>query len=106
MINFFLTFLYPITYSFIMNEIILSEQFIKWLYALKDKQARNKILQRIERAKENNFGDYKQLTENYTKCAFFMVPATVFIIPKKIIRYILFCLAGINQLRVKILNLP
>lgn len=41
----------------------MSEQFIKWLFALKDTQAKKKILQRIERARYDNFGDYKQLTE-------------------------------------------
>ncbi len=47
-----------------MNEIVLSEEFIIWLYALKNIQARKKILQRIERAKDGNFGDYKQLADN------------------------------------------
>lgn len=57
-----------------MNEIILSKQFIEWLYALKDIQARRKILQRIDRAKNNNFGDYKQLTENLYEMRIFTGP--------------------------------
>lgn len=54
-----------------MNEIVLSEEFIIWLYALKNIQARKKILQRIERAKDGNFGDYKQLADNlFEMCIF------------------------------------
>ena len=57
-----------------MNEIILSDQFTAWLYALKDRQARSKIMQRIDRAKNNNFGDYKQLAENLYEMRIFYGP--------------------------------
>lgn len=57
-----------------MNEILLSEQFIEWLYALKDMQAKKKIVQRIERAKDGNFGDYKQLAENLFEMRIFAGP--------------------------------
>ncbi len=55
-----------------MNEIVLSEEFIIWLYALKNIQARKKILQRIERAKDGNFGDYKQLADNLFEMRIFV----------------------------------
>ncbi len=55
-----------------MNEIVLSEEFIIWLYALKNIQARKKILQRIERAKDGNFGDYKQLADSLFEMRIFV----------------------------------
>lgn len=57
-----------------MNEIVLSEEFIIWLRALKNAQAKKAILQRIERAKNNNFGDYKQLAENLYEMRIFVSP--------------------------------
>lgn len=57
-----------------MNEIVLSEEFILWLHALKNAQAKSKILQRIERAKNNNFGDDKQLAENLFEMRIFVSP--------------------------------
>lgn len=47
-----------------MNEILMTEKFAKWLKNLKNIQAKKNILQRIDRAKKNNFGDCKQLAEN------------------------------------------
>lgn len=57
-----------------MNEIVLSEEFIIWLHTLKNAQAKKAILQRIERAKKNNFGDYKQLAENLYEMRVFVSP--------------------------------
>lgn len=40
-----------------MKEIIRSETFSQWLESLKDSRARARILMRIDRMKEGNFGD-------------------------------------------------
>lgn len=57
-----------------MNKIILSDQFIAWLDNLKDRQAKSKIMQRIDRVKKNNFGDSKQLAENLYEMRIFYGP--------------------------------
>ena len=48
-----------ITYNVGMIEIQRTDVFEKWLNELKDLRARTIILNRIERLKQGNFGDYK-----------------------------------------------
>lgn len=47
-----------------MNTIKMTKEFQEWLYKLKNMEAKAHILRRIERAKANNFGDYKMLADN------------------------------------------
>lgn len=42
-------------------EIIQSDEFRKWLNNLRDKQAKARILVRLDRMSEGNFGDIKPL---------------------------------------------
>lgn len=44
-----------------MNKVLQTEIFSKWLKKLKDVQGKVSILRRIERIKEDNFGDYKSI---------------------------------------------
>lgn len=57
-----------------MNEINTTKFFRAWLNDLKDMQSKKRILQRIERAKYGNFGDYKQLAENLFEMRIFAGP--------------------------------
>jgi putative addiction module killer protein len=49
--------LYPIGYNRHMNTIHSTEEFEAWLVGLKDIVSRAKILVRIDRARNGNFGD-------------------------------------------------
>lgn len=65
---------FPVGYIINMYRIVLSEQFLEWVDSLKDMQAKKKIAQRIERAKNGNFGDYKQLADNLFEMRIFYGP--------------------------------
>ncbi|MBD5648160.1 MAG: type II toxin-antitoxin system RelE/ParE family toxin [Desulfovibrio sp.] len=41
-------------------EILRTDYFDKWLVSLRDGKAKIKIVRRIERAEQGNFGDHKQ----------------------------------------------
>ncbi|MBD5627545.1 MAG: type II toxin-antitoxin system RelE/ParE family toxin [Desulfovibrio sp.] len=41
-------------------EILRTGYFDKWLASLRDRKAKIKIVRRIERAEQGNFGDHKQ----------------------------------------------
>ncbi|WP_439240159.1 type II toxin-antitoxin system RelE/ParE family toxin [Lonepinella sp. BR2474] len=48
----------------IINHIEMTETFAQWLAKLKDPTAKAKITMRIKRAKNGNFGDFKNLKGN------------------------------------------
>ncbi|MFC0225689.1 type II toxin-antitoxin system RelE/ParE family toxin [Serratia aquatilis] len=50
-----------------MKEIIRSETFSNWLTALKDARARARILMRIDRMKEGNFGDSEPIGDGLSE---------------------------------------
>ena len=50
-----------------MIEIRQTEQVKKWLKALKDSRAKAKILIRIERMREGNFGDINSIGDGYSE---------------------------------------
>lgn len=50
-----------------MKEIIRSETFSGWLTALKDARARARILMRIDRMKEGNFGDSEPIGDGLSE---------------------------------------
>ena len=52
-------------------EITSTPVFEKWLKNLKDRQTRNKVLARVARIENGNFGDFKQLGENLFELRFF-----------------------------------
>ncbi|WP_138436551.1 type II toxin-antitoxin system RelE/ParE family toxin [Marinobacter shengliensis] len=50
-----------------MNQILETEIFSQWLEELKDQKARDKILDRIDRAEAGNFGDHKPLGDHVSE---------------------------------------
>lgn len=53
--------MYPTRYKIPMNIIKFSPEFGQWLSALRDLKGRVKIIARLERAEQGNFGDVKPL---------------------------------------------
>jgi len=45
--------------------------FLEWFDKLKDKTVKNKILARLSRIENGNFGDHKQLSSNLFELRFF-----------------------------------
>ncbi|VAW43379.1 hypothetical protein MNBD_CHLOROFLEXI01-3251 [hydrothermal vent metagenome] len=52
-------------------EITSTYFFDQWLQGLKDRTTRNKVLARIDRVKNGNFGDFKSLGDNLFELRFF-----------------------------------
>lgn len=52
-------------------EIASTDLFDKWLKGLKDRTTRNKVLARIDRIQNGNFGDFKSLGDNLFELRFF-----------------------------------
>ena len=52
-------------------EIVSTPVFEKWLKGLKDRSTKNKLLSRLARIENGNFGDYKQLGRNLFELRFF-----------------------------------
>ena len=52
-------------------EITSTSFFDKWLKGLKDRTTRNKVLARIDRVQNGNFGDFKSLDDNLFELRFF-----------------------------------
>lgn len=52
-------------------EIETTEDFDNWFLKLKDKTVKNKLLSRIDRVKNGNFGDFKSLDINLFELRFF-----------------------------------
>ncbi|KLP40820.1 type II toxin-antitoxin system RelE/ParE family toxin [Enterobacter ludwigii] len=50
-----------------MNKIIRSETFSAWLESLKDSQARSRIMMRIDRMSEGNFGDAEPIGDGLSE---------------------------------------
>ncbi|MHB1399530.1 MAG: type II toxin-antitoxin system RelE/ParE family toxin [Trichloromonadaceae bacterium] len=45
-------------------ELLSTSTFDKWLAKLKDASVRNRLLARLSRVENGNFGDFKQLSSN------------------------------------------
>ncbi|WP_420641653.1 type II toxin-antitoxin system RelE/ParE family toxin [Candidatus Leptofilum sp.] len=52
-------------------EIASTAVFDKWFKGLKDRTTRNKVLARINRVENGNFGDFKSLGDNLYELRFF-----------------------------------
>jgi putative addiction module killer protein len=52
-------------------EIISTSSFDKWLKGLRDRTTRNKVLARIDRVQNGNFGDFKLLGDDLFELRFF-----------------------------------
>jgi putative addiction module killer protein len=52
-------------------EIETTEDFDSWFLKLKDKTVKTKLLSRIDRVKNGNFGDFKPLGSNLFELRFF-----------------------------------
>lgn len=64
--------MYPTGYNSAMKyEIASTAVFDKWFRSLKDRTTRNKILARISRVENGNFGDFKSLGDNLFELRFF-----------------------------------
>lgn len=50
-----------------MKEIIRSETFSDWLSSLKDSRARSRVLARIDRMREGNFGDAEPIGDGLSE---------------------------------------
>lgn len=48
-----------------------TDTFLEWFDELKDKTVKNKILARLTRVENGNFGDHKQLSNNLFELRFF-----------------------------------
>lgn len=51
-------------------EISSTEMFDKWFGNLKDRTAKNRILARLSRIENGNFGDFKTLSDNLLELRF------------------------------------
>lgn len=57
--------MYPVEYSRSMRyELSSTSHFDKWLKGLKDRVTKNKVLARLARVENGNFGDFKKLNGN------------------------------------------
>ena len=65
--NILLTYMYLIRYNVFMHMIKQTDIFSKWLSKLKDTKAKVAILRRIQRVKEDNFGDYKSISSEVSE---------------------------------------
>lgn len=52
-------------------EITSTASFDKWFKGLRDRTTRNKVLARIDRVQNGNFGDFKPLGDNLFELRFF-----------------------------------
>jgi putative addiction module killer protein len=52
-------------------EIVSTSIFDKWFQGLKDRTTRNKILARLDRIQNGNFGDFKSLGDDLFELRFF-----------------------------------
>ena len=53
------------------REINATNHFNKWFKGLKDVAVKRKVLARLDRLKNNNFGDYKRIDNNLFELRFF-----------------------------------
>ena len=53
------------------HELVSTPVFDRWLKSLKDRSTRNRILARLARIENGNFGDYKQLSSELYELRFF-----------------------------------
>ena len=64
--------MFPLEYNLTMKyEIETTEDFDEWFLKLKDKTIKNRLLSRIDRVKNGNFGDFKPLGANLFELRFF-----------------------------------
>ena len=67
--------MYPVGYTYNMKYSIEStDHYDKWFKKLKDASSRIKILARLSRVENGNFGDYKRLGENLYELRLFFGP--------------------------------
>jgi putative addiction module killer protein len=66
--------MYPERYSFLTDmkyKIHSTDHFNKWFQKLKDSTVKQKILARLARLENGNFGDFKQIDQNLFELRFF-----------------------------------
>ena len=52
-------------------ELTSTKKFDKWLSALKDSSVKQKVLARLARVENGNFGDFKKISSNLFELRFF-----------------------------------
>ena len=52
-------------------ELTSTSTFDKWIDGLKDRTTRNKVLSRLDRVSNGNFGDFKSIDSNLLELRFF-----------------------------------
>ncbi|GLR63400.1 type II toxin-antitoxin system RelE/ParE family toxin [Marinospirillum insulare] len=50
-----------------MYQILLTDNFVKWLDSLKDPTTRRRLARRLEKAEQGNLGDVKPIGENVSE---------------------------------------
>jgi len=68
-------------------ELRSSKQYDKWFAKLKDSSIKIKVLARLDRVENGNFGDFKQIGSNLFELRFFLAAACEFTTPPKMAGY-------------------
>ena len=84
------------------KEINATNHFNKWFKGLKDVVVKRKVLARLDRLKNDNFGDFKRIDNNLFELRFSLAVAYVFITPYVVSKLFYYLLVAINQVRVRI----
>ncbi len=87
-------------------QIASTAVFDKWFKSLKDRTTRNKVLARLSRVENGNFGDFKSLGDNLFELPFSLVVVYAFTIPFVTISLYFFCTVVTNQTKAGILKKP
>jgi putative addiction module killer protein len=87
-----------------MKTVKQTDTFLKWLKKLKDIQGKVSILRRLERLKENNFGDYKSISADLWELRITTGPGYRIYYTKKEMRLSSCLLVEISHLKVMTLK--
>jgi putative addiction module killer protein len=63
------------------------EPYTEWLESLKDYTIRARIIRRVERLKQGNYGDCKSVGEGVLELRFFLAVVTAFILGKPLMMW-------------------
>ncbi|MGE9550442.1 addiction module antidote protein [Erwinia amylovora] len=89
-----------------MKEIIRSERFSDWLNSLRDTRARARILMRIDRMKEGNFGDAEPVGDGLSEARIHYGPGYRVYFMQQGERIVVYCVAATKVHNPKILSWP
>lgn len=99
--------LYLMRYIWVMKYTIeTTKHYDKWFKKLKDSLSKIKVLARLSRVENGNFGEHKQVGTNFYELRFFSAQVSEFIIPSKETELFFSWSAVINPASRKILKMP